>query len=85
MLVHRLIHQILGSDVDTVIMDGKIHMEDGQVLTANMYEALAFGEAEARALVTRAGLQNHMHDPAWGQLQRTFREPINPPSLPEDR
>lgn len=83
MPVHRLIHQVLGSDVDTVIVDGKILMEDGKVLTANMHEALAFGEAEARALVARAGLQNHMHDPAWGQLQRTFREPVNLPSLPE--
>lgn len=85
MPVHRLIHQALGSDVDTVIVDGKILMEDGKVLTANMHEALAFGEAEALALVARAGLQSHMHDPGWGQLHRTFREPINLPSLPDIR
>ncbi|WP_139974491.1 amidohydrolase family protein [Ochrobactrum sp. CGA5] len=84
MPVHRLIHQVLGSDVDTVIVDGKVLMEGGKVLTADMHAALAFGEAEARALVTRAGLQNHMHDPAWGQLQRTFREPVNLPSSPEE-
>ncbi|GLU29242.1 amidohydrolase family protein [Brucella sp. NBRC 12950] len=84
MPVHRLIHQVLGSDVDTVIVDGKILMEGGKVLTTNMQEALDFGESEARALVARAGLEKHMHDPAWGQLQRTFNEPVNFPSLPQD-
>ena len=83
MPVHRLVHQVLGSDVDTVIVDGKIIMQDGVVLTADMHEALAFGEAEARALVARAGLEAHMHDPGWGQLQRTFLQPVVPPSPPE--
>ncbi len=45
MPVHRLIHQVLGSDVDTVIVDGKILMRGGKVLTANMQEALAFEKA----------------------------------------
>jgi cytosine/adenosine deaminase-related metal-dependent hydrolase len=85
MPVHRLIHQVLGSDVEMVIVDGKILMENGKVLTADMQEALAFGESEARALVARAGLEKHMHDPAWGQLQRTFQEPVSFPSLPQAR
>ncbi|MDH7787397.1 5-methylthioadenosine/S-adenosylhomocysteine deaminase [Ochrobactrum sp. 19YEA23] len=83
MPVHRLVHQVLGSDVDTVIVDGKIIMQDGVVLTADMHEALAFGETEARALVARAGLEAHMHSPGWGQLQRTFEQPVIPPSPPE--
>lgn len=83
MPVHRLVHQAQGSDVDTVIVDGKLLMENGNVLTANVQEALAFGESEAEALVLRAGLQPHMHDPGWGQLQRTFRNPIKPPEPPK--
>lgn len=83
MPVHRLIHQVLGSDVDTVIVDGKILMRDGKVLTTNMQAALAFGESEARALVMRAGLCAHMHDPGWGQLQRVFSSPVKFPVAPE--
>ncbi len=83
MPVHRLIHQVLGSDVDTVIVDGRIIMEEGKVLTADMYEALAFGEADAKALVERAGLQAHMHDPGWGQLHRTFERPVPLPTPPD--
>jgi 5-methylthioadenosine/S-adenosylhomocysteine deaminase len=83
MPVHRLIHQVLGSDVDTVIVDGKVLMRDGKVLTINMQDALAFGESEAQALVIRAGLQPHMHDPGWGQLQRVFSSPVKFPVAPE--
>ncbi len=82
MPVHRLVHQAVGRDVDTVIVDGKVLMESGKVLTADMAEALAFGEAEARALVERAGLHAHMHDPGWGRLHRTFSEKVVPPLPP---
>ncbi|QDC00753.1 amidohydrolase family protein [Mesorhizobium sp. 8] len=82
MPVHRLVHQVLGSDVDTVIVDGRVLMEAGTVLTADMGEALEFGQAEALALAERAGLQAHMHDPGWGQLYRTFSEKVVPPVQP---
>ncbi|MBT1157880.1 amidohydrolase family protein [Aminobacter anthyllidis] len=82
MVIHRLAHQVLGSDVDTVIVDGKILMEGGKVLTTDMEQALDFGEREAQALVERAGLQAHMHDPAWSKLYRTFEEPVIPPAPP---
>lgn len=83
MPVHRLIHQVLGSDVDTVIVEGRILMEEGTVLTTDMYEAPVFGEAEAKALVERAGLHAHMHDPGWGRLHRTFQRPIPLPAVPD--
>ena len=82
MVVHRLMHQAVGSDVDTVIVDGNILMEGRKVLTVDMIDALDFGEREAWALVERAGLRAHMHDPGWGQLSRTFNEPIVPPAPP---
>ncbi|TXI04724.1 MAG: hydrolase, partial [Rhizobium sp.] len=83
MPVHRLIHQVLGSDVDTVIVDGKLLMEAGKVLTTDMEAALDFGQQEALALVERAGLGAHMHDPGWGKLQRTFSQPLVPPRAPD--
>lgn len=83
MPVHRLIHQVQGSDIDTVIVNGKLLMENGNVRTANVQDALAFGETEALALVQRAGLTSHMHDPGWGQLQRTFQHTINLPKPPK--
>ena len=82
MVVHRLVHQVLGSDVDTVIVDGKILMEAGKVLTTDVEQALEFGEREARAMADRAGLKAHMHDPGWGQISRTFRDPVVPPAPP---
>ncbi|MCF1741392.1 amidohydrolase family protein [Paradevosia shaoguanensis] len=82
MPVHRLMYQAIGSDVETVIVDGKVLMEDRKVLTTNVIDALDFGEREARALVERAGLREHMHDPGWGKLSRTFTEPVVPPAPP---
>ncbi|MCV9999730.1 amidohydrolase family protein [Pararhizobium sp. YC-54] len=82
MPVHRLVHQVLGSDVDTVIVDGKILMEGGKVLTADVDAAITFGQEEALALAARAGLQAHMHEPGWGKRLRTFEEPVIPPQPP---
>ena len=82
MVVHRLIQQVLGSDVETVIVDGKVLMRESKVLTTDVEQALDFGEQEARALVKRAGLEAHMHDPGWSRLSRTFSEPIVPPAPP---
>ena len=80
--VHRLMYQAVGGDVETVIVDGRILMEGRKVLTANVNDALDFGEREAWALVERAGLRAHMHDPGWGMLSRTFSEPVVPPVPP---
>ncbi|KNY31656.1 amidohydrolase family protein [Agrobacterium sp. 22-211-1] len=83
MPVHRLVHQVLGSDVDTVFVDGRMLMENGRVLTTDVDAALNFGQEEALALAARAGLEAHMHDPGWGRLLRTFEEPVHPPQPPE--
>ena len=82
MFVHRLMYQAVGSDVETVIVDGKILMEDRKVLTTDVGAALDFGEREAWALVDRAGLRAHMHAPGWGRMSRTFAEPVIPPVPP---
>lgn len=82
MPVHRLMQQAVGGDVDTVICDGKVLMQGREVLSVNLRDSLDAGEREAWALVERAGLRPHMHEPGWGQLYRTFEEPISFPVPP---
>jgi 5-methylthioadenosine/S-adenosylhomocysteine deaminase len=80
--VHRLIHQATGGDVATVMVDGDVLMQDRRVLRVDQDAALELGNAQARELVARAGLQQHLHSPGWGQVYRTFDEKVTLPDLP---
>lgn len=68
MPVHRLVHEATGGDVTTVIVDGRILMEDRRVLSVDEGRVLADAEAEAAALIARADLSPFMNPPAnfWG-------------------
>lgn len=79
--VHRLIAQGVGSDVETVMVDGRIVMEDRQIRSVDEALALSEGNRIARDLVARAGLESHLCSPGWGQIYRTFDAPV---TLPED-
>jgi len=83
MVIHRLILQAVGQDVDTVIVDGRLLMEDKKVLTVNVDDVLAEAEAQSFAVVKRGGLENHITQPGWGMIQRTFDAPIDLPLPPE--
>jgi cytosine/adenosine deaminase-related metal-dependent hydrolase len=85
MVVHRLIYEAVGQDVETVIVDGRVVMRDKKVLTTDMDAALDEGEQQARALVERAGLHSHLTDPGWGRLSRSFDAPVGFPQPPEMR
>jgi cytosine/adenosine deaminase-related metal-dependent hydrolase len=80
MIVYRLIYEAVGHDVETVIVAGRPLMEERRVLTIDEPAALAEAEAEAWAIVERAGLQSHLTEPGWGRLRTTFARPL---SLPE--
>lgn len=80
MIVHRLIHEAVGHDVETVIVDGRVVMEDRRVLTVDEEAILESANQEATALVERAGLAAHLTPPGWGQLRRGFDQPIEYPS-----
>ena len=80
--VHRLINQAVGSDVDMVMVNGEIIFAENTALRVDEQAALVEGNAVARALVVRAGLEGHLCDPGWGQLYRTFDEPVVPPVWP---
>jgi cytosine/adenosine deaminase-related metal-dependent hydrolase len=80
MVVHRLIYEAVGHDVETVIVAGRVVMEDRRVLTVDEGAALAAAEREARAVVERAGLQGRLTPPGWGRLRLAYDQPI---PLPE--
>jgi 5-methylthioadenosine/S-adenosylhomocysteine deaminase len=79
MVVHRLVYEAVGNDVETVIVDGKLVMEDRKVLTIDEAGALDLGQEESLKLIERAGLQGHLHEPGWGKLRLEFDEPIQLP------
>lgn len=80
MVVHRLIHEAVGHDAETVIVDGRIVMEDHRVLTVDEETILDEANREARALVERADLSSHLTPPGWGQTRLAFDRPIEFPS-----
>ncbi len=83
MVIHRLVLQAVGQDVETVIVDGKLLMEDKRVLTVDVDAVLAEAEAQSWAVVKRGGLESHLTQPGWGMVQRTFDVPIDLPLPPE--
>jgi cytosine/adenosine deaminase-related metal-dependent hydrolase len=85
MVIHRLVLQAVGQDVETVIVDGKVLMEDKRVLTVDVDAILDEAEAQSWAVVKRGGLENHLTDPGWGMVHRTFDGPIDLPLPPEPK
>jgi cytosine/adenosine deaminase-related metal-dependent hydrolase len=76
MVVHRLVYEAVGNDVETVIVDGKIVMEDRKVLTIDEGGALDLGQEESLKLIERAGLRRHLHEPGWGKIRLERDEPV---------
>ncbi|HSQ26249.1 MAG TPA: amidohydrolase family protein [Anaerolineales bacterium] len=74
MPVHRLIYEASGQDVSTVIVDGKILMQNRQVTSVNEIDVLQAAQEEAVQIIDRAGLRPHMQiEPTfWGKSRLTF-------------
>jgi 5-methylthioadenosine/S-adenosylhomocysteine deaminase len=68
MPVYRIPYFASGSDVDTVIVDGKVLMEDRKVKTVNEAEVLEMAQREAEAMIDRTGLRHLLATPDnfWG-------------------
>jgi 5-methylthioadenosine/S-adenosylhomocysteine deaminase len=66
--IHRLVHQVLGSDVDTVIVDGQIILQDRKVMTIDEEDILKEAEGEATRTLEQAGLEKFLKLPSnfWG-------------------
>jgi cytosine/adenosine deaminase-related metal-dependent hydrolase len=81
MVVHRLILEAVGADVETVIVDGRIVMEDRRILTVDEGSILNEAQREAVDLVARAGLTAHLSEPGWGKTRLEFDRPVELPSI----
>ncbi|MCL4458448.1 MAG: amidohydrolase [Chloroflexi bacterium] len=55
--VSGLVYSACGGDVDTVLIDGKVVVKDGHVLTLDEEEVLAEARRRAQALLARTGVQ----------------------------
>lgn len=71
MPVYRLVYFAEGTDVATVIVDGRILMRDRRLLTVNQDEILNLAQAEADAAIRRAGLESltAMPEGFWGRTR----------------
>jgi 5-methylthioadenosine/S-adenosylhomocysteine deaminase len=68
MPVYRIPYFVSGSDVDTVIVDGKVLMEKRQVKTVNESEILEMAQRETEAMLDRTQLRHLLQIPDrfWG-------------------
>jgi len=68
MPAYRIAYYALGSDVHTVIVDGRILMENRKALTVNEDEILERAQQSADRVIHRAGLESFMALPEkfWG-------------------
>jgi cytosine/adenosine deaminase-related metal-dependent hydrolase len=64
MPVHRLVFEASGQDVATVIVDGRVLMEDRRVLCVDARAVIDSAEREAAAVIARAGLEPFIEPPA---------------------
>lgn len=60
MHVHRLVYQAVGSDVNHVIVDGKVLMSERRVSTVDENRIIEEANAEALETIERAGLAKYM-------------------------
>ena len=64
------------------MVNGEVLMENRKVLRVDVNAALELGNREAQELISRGGLQQHLHAPGWGQVYRTFDKRVGLPDLP---
>lgn len=77
MPVFRIASFASGADVVTTIVDGRILMEDGKVLTVDEFEVMDDAQAASERMLDRSGLR-HLLEPSgalWGAAHATSRLP----------
>ena len=72
MPVHRIMLQAVGRDVRTVVVAGEVLLEDRVATRVDEADVLREAGRYAAAAVREAGLEAHLTDPGWGQVQRVF-------------
>lgn len=84
MLAHQLVHDAVGQDVTTVVVDGKVLLRNRVILSVDVPAVLDAAEGQSRAFIARAGLENHLTAPGWGLVRTTFDAPIVLPDVDHD-
>jgi len=71
MVIHRLVNEVSGSDIDTVIVDGNILMKEREVSSVDEDEIMNRAQSEAEKTIKRANLEKHMQEPEgfWGKAR----------------
>lgn len=74
--VSRIMHKAVGSDVDTVLVDGVVLMANRRTTTVCEDDVMREAQEEAEATLSRAGLRDMLNPPLgfWGQARLTFAE-----------
>ena len=77
MPVYQVLYFANGSDVDTVIVDGKVLMENRVVKTVNEEEVMGMAQRESEAVLDRMGLRDLLktHEQFWGHAQYPWVHP----------
>jgi cytosine/adenosine deaminase-related metal-dependent hydrolase len=79
MVVHRLVYEAVGNDVETVIVDGRVVLEQRRAVMVDEAAVLDRAQGESLALIERARLQSHLNQPGWGRIRLSFDHPIDLP------
>jgi cytosine/adenosine deaminase-related metal-dependent hydrolase len=80
MVVHRLVYEAVGNDVESVLVDGRFLMRDRRVMTVDEASVFEAADEQVHATIERAGLQRHLTDPGWGRVRLNFDAPLEFPA-----
>ena len=80
MVVHRLVYEAVGNDVESVLVDGRFVMRDRRVLTVDESAVFDAADEQVQATIARAGLQQHISAPGWGRHRLSFDAPLEFPA-----
>jgi 5-methylthioadenosine/S-adenosylhomocysteine deaminase len=70
--------------VETVIIDGKLVLDEHKVTTVDEEALLEAADRESRETITRAGLTGLYNQPAWGKAYLSVDEPLDLSNLKYD-
>jgi cytosine/adenosine deaminase-related metal-dependent hydrolase len=79
MVVHRLVYEAVGNDVETVIVDGRVVLDRRRAVMVDEDAVLDRAQDESLALIERARLRSHLNPPGWGRVRLSFDHPIELP------
>ena len=77
MPVHNVVYHAQGADIETVVIDGKLVLDDHKVITVDEEALLEAADIESRQTINRAGLTSFYNKPTWGNAYLTRDDQID--------